>query len=242
MSLSLEGVSNFIQTEITSTSTAQNRLLLLLSKHSINVGEKLSSDLKNESSLESASKRITVSTTENNIECRIALGKAKLGSKCIAPCSCTGSQRWIQFSEFNRLRRKDPNQWKVCQTCQQPFECNLFTKYGGLQASLVGNLLDNISSVRYGIAGVILIGSYVSALDKLLLRFFMTRYWWQMVTTHLIYLCRYYNSIYCVIVSSVVEINSFAISIKVLVIKVSCTIFFTTIFTVRKRFYCIIPC
>ena len=39
--------------------------------------------------------------------------------------ACSGSSQWIQFTELNRLRRKDPDQWKICQVCLMM----LFAKY-----------------------------------------------------------------------------------------------------------------
>jgi hypothetical protein len=57
---------------------------------------------------------IALSTDENEIECRVSLGPVPHGVKAISPCGCTGSQKWVQYSVFNRLRRKEPNHWKTC--------------------------------------------------------------------------------------------------------------------------------
>ena len=95
---------------------------------------------------------IALSTSKNNYDCRISFDKVlthsliycinylltytfkvPIGHKCIAPCGCTGSGKWIQFSELNRLRRKEPLQWITCQTCQQKFNYNSLMVYGGIQ-------------------------------------------------------------------------------------------------------------
>lgn len=127
--------------------------------------------------------RITVSTFENNIDCRIALGKAPEGSKCVAPCGCTGSQKWVQFSELNRLRRKDPLQWKTCRTCQRKFDYELFTPYGGLKANIIGYALDHRVTIRT-IGGVLsLFVVYASSLPLLVSRILTSHFFWQQVRT-----------------------------------------------------------
>jgi hypothetical protein len=55
--------------------------------------------------------KVALSREDNNLECRVALGRAPVGKKLIAPCGCTGSQEWVQFAELNRLRRREPLQW-----------------------------------------------------------------------------------------------------------------------------------
>jgi hypothetical protein len=55
---------------------------------------------------------------------------------------------------MNRLRRKDPQQWTVCRTCQQRFEYDLFAVYGGVPASLIGYALDHPGWVRAAVAAV----------------------------------------------------------------------------------------
>ena len=98
---------------------------------------------------------IALSTSKNNYDCRISFDKVTysftftnsliysysfkvpIGQKCIAPCGCTGSGKWIQFSELNRLRRKEPLQWITCQTCQQKFNYNSLIVYGGIQGDIL---------------------------------------------------------------------------------------------------------
>jgi len=122
-----------------------------------------------------------VSTEENNLECRVALGRAPLGSKCIAPCGCTGSSQWIQFAELNRLRRKEPSQWKICQTCQQPFEYTAIASHGGFKGGIISTMLDNHTLLRISIIGSSLLITTFSPLGSLGLRFLLSGLFWKQV-------------------------------------------------------------
>lgn len=177
----------FVQTELAATSSAQQAIVKLLShSHLIPLGQMPRSlahfrRSDDESIKESHAKsRIVVSDESNNIECRISLGRAPFGSKCVAPCGCIGSQKWIQFTELNRLRRKDPSQWTVCQTCQQNFEYDIFSNYGGLGSNLIGLALDNKSILRGALLSISAVLVYGLSLKNWLMRFMVSRIWWQM--------------------------------------------------------------
>jgi hypothetical protein len=179
----------FLQTELAATSSAQQAIVKLLSQnHLIPLGQiprSLSHHRRtgDESTKASTAKsRIVVSDESNNIECRISLGRAPIGAKCVSPCGCIGSQKWIQFMELNRLRRKDPSQWTVCQTCQQKFEYDIFSNYGGLSSSLVGLALDNKSILRGALLCVSTVLIYSLSIGSWVLRFLLSRPFWQMHT------------------------------------------------------------
>ena len=97
----------------------------------------------------------------------------------MAPCGCTGSQQWIQFSELNSLRRKEENQWKICQTCQQKFEYSGYTIHGGIKGNIVTALLDNPKILRIGLLSIIFVLCYNLAVDHILLRFSVSKIFWQ---------------------------------------------------------------
>lgn len=137
----------FLRLEMASCSLAQSSIKQFLHSRGIPVGEGSAAVQKNypfqrlqQSSIHD---RIIRSTDSNNIECRISLERAPVGAICVAPCGCSGSQKWVQFTELNKLRRKDPKQWITCQTCQQPFNYAQFSRYGGVAANLIGVILDN---------------------------------------------------------------------------------------------------
>ena len=99
-----------LQTEAHQLSCIQRNLDETLSQKGIHVcGIKIA-----EKNHLSHHQRVCVSTVEHPVDCRVSLSAIPFGSKGIAPCGCTGSQKWIQFSLANKLRRKDPEQWKIC--------------------------------------------------------------------------------------------------------------------------------
>ena len=110
-------VTNYLQSELASIAKAHNSINSLLREKRIPIGDQpcslrdvFASDNKQHGKL-----MVILSDDSNDIECRVALERAPIGSKCIAPCGCTGSQQWIQFAVLNRMRRSEPSQWMVCQ-------------------------------------------------------------------------------------------------------------------------------
>lgn len=110
-------ISKFLQSELSSIASAHSSIQSLLREKRIPIGDQprslkmvLGADNKEQGKL-----MVTLSDETNDIECRVALERAPIGSKCIAPCGCTGSQQWIQFAVLNRMRRSDPSQWMTCQ-------------------------------------------------------------------------------------------------------------------------------
>lgn len=110
-------ISKFLQSELASIATAHNTIHTFLREKRIPIGEQPRS-LKATSASDSKQQgklMVILSEDTNEIECRVALERAPIGSKCIAPCGCTGSQQWIQFAVLNRMRRSEPSQWTTCQ-------------------------------------------------------------------------------------------------------------------------------
>ena len=110
-------ISKFLQNELASIATAHNTIHTFLRDKRIPIGDQPRS-LKLTSTSDSRQQgklMVILSDESNEIECRVALERAPIGSKCIAPCGCTGSQQWIQFAVLNRMRRSEPSQWTICQ-------------------------------------------------------------------------------------------------------------------------------
>lgn len=171
----------FLQNELAAVGAAQQKILGFLGQKNIHIGQLPTSKLKTVD-VDDIRSRIAVSTEENNIECRVALAKAPVGSKCIAPCGCVGSQKWIQFSEFNKLRRNDPAQWIFCPNCQQKYLVNEFTNYGGINANLVGVALNNMSLVRVAVMLSLLASGTMLSVHKIVLRLLTSHVFWQAVS------------------------------------------------------------
>ena len=110
-------ITKFLQTELASIATAHNSIHMQLREKRIPIGDQPRSlrSTSTDDDKRHGKLMVTLSHELNNIECRVALERAPLGSKCIAPCGCTGSQQWIQFAVLNRMRRSEPSQWTVCQ-------------------------------------------------------------------------------------------------------------------------------
>ena len=126
--------------------------------------------------------RVCMSTEENEVECRISLDRVEIGKKCIAPCGCGGSQRWIQFSEFNRLRRKEPSKWITCQTCQQKFDYSILDGHiSDVKAHVISTLLDKPVILRSILGLTFLVLSAIFRFDRLMLRLLTSRFFWQRV-------------------------------------------------------------
>lgn len=167
----------YLQSEMASCSSAQQQIVTFLHGKRIPIGQGVS--LRNMA--ETVRSRIVVSTKEKGVECRIALGKAPPGAKCVAPCGCSGSQKWVQFSELNRLRRKDPTQWTICRTCQQKFDYSMFEPYGGLPGNIVGLLLDNKPMLRAFVVAFGVLLFYVLNAPLWISRVLTSRILWQQV-------------------------------------------------------------
>mmetsp|Transcript_25100 Transcript_25100/g.36040 ORF Transcript_25100/g.36040 Transcript_25100/m.36040 type:complete len:269 (+) Transcript_25100:1894-2700(+) len=181
----------YLQSEMSATSVAQNKIISFLKQNNIPIGDSIESvsisrqkRKESHNGMDSANKnelaeRVVVSTRENNIECRIALGRAPLGSKCVAPCGCSGSQKWIEFRQFNRLRRTDPSQWVQCQTCRQPFQIALFAETAGVPAQLLGLMLDRKELPRAALLACLCVAAWCGALLPALCRLVVSRPVWQ---------------------------------------------------------------
>jgi hypothetical protein len=174
----------YLQQEQASCSHSQQNLLKFLRSHKIPIGSEQGSlrNSLNSAGFDRIEDRVITSTMENPVECRISLDKAPPGSKCISPCLCSGSQKWVQFSVINKLRRKDPASWKICQTCRTPYRFDLFTAYSPVSASLIGLMLDQIQIIRGMVFTVAAIFSYLIQLPSLLLGYLVSKSFWQNVS------------------------------------------------------------
>ena len=179
-------VTKFLQNEITSIATAHNSINSFLRDRKIPIGDVPGSlrTTTNSDKIGGAGKKLIVALSEksNNIECRVALERAPIGSKCIAPCGCSGSQKWIQFSVLNRMRRTDPGQWRVCQTCQQQFDYSGFLAYGGELGNVISLVLDNPVILRSTLGGVAAIVMWEGTVGRLSMRLLMSRFFWNLHT------------------------------------------------------------
>ncbi len=172
-------IPKYLQNELISIGKSQQSIVNFLSQKNIRIGHQ-SFPINKLKDVDFVS-RIALSTKDNPLVCRISLGLAPEGALCVAPCGCTGSQKWIQFSEYNKLRRSDPTQWQICKTCQQDFQTEPFTSRSGLRANVIGILLDNMYILRS--VGVLsaLGASYVIDLNAMISRVLTSRIVWQNV-------------------------------------------------------------
>eukprot|EP01039_Chlorochromonas_danica_P003035 gene3035-3311_t len=174
----------YLQKEQTAVTSAQRDIIDFLHSKKISIGREPTHPIlgqqdsisDDESSLKA---HVAISTESHPIECRVTLGPAPPGSLCVAPCGCTGSQKWVQFQVLNKLRRKEPNQWTTCPTCRQAFRHDLFLSHANLQANLVGMLLDKISIVRWILFSSCLVIGYLISFPGLIEKFLVSKTFWQ---------------------------------------------------------------
>lgn len=139
-------ILEWLQSQSCEVAAAQNNIKSFLYSKKIPVGTQPRSLVRSNATIHTL--RVALSSEDSDYECRISLGKAGTGKKVVAPCGCTGSQEWVQFSELNRMRRRDPSQWVVCQTCQQRFDYGSLQQYGGLPGNLISSVLDHRAVLR----------------------------------------------------------------------------------------------
>lgn len=174
-------VLTYLQNEQAAVTSAQYNLLQFLRQRKVPIGQQPGS-LRPVESTENEQSRIVTSTVNNNIECRISFDRVPLGHKCIAPCQCMGSQKWVQFSVMNKLRRKDPAAWVTCPTCRTPFRYDLFFTHAGIVPSLIGALLDNMAVLRALIAIVTVVLGEIAHIRALIMSYLVSRSFWQLVS------------------------------------------------------------
>lgn len=189
---SLASVQAYLQNEALALSEAQQQISSFLISKNIPIKSlSLSRDERKRLAAlaEKSKSRVCMSTEENEVECRISLDTVDIGKKCIAPCGCVGSQRWIQFSEFNRLRRKEPSKWVTCQTCQQKFDYSIISKQSvDVKTALLSTMLDKPVIVRSILAVTVMVTSVLFSLDKVILRLITSRFFWQRVSSLLFHI------------------------------------------------------
>ena len=175
-------VTKFLQTELTALAAAHNSINTFLRDRKIAVGDAPGSLRTSLPGSSATSNRLVVALSDesNNIECRVALERAPVGAKCIAPCGCTGSQRWVQVSVLNKMRRTDPAQWKVCQTCMQPFDYAGFVAHGGEVGNVVSLVLDHPAILRSAVAAVAAVLLWEGTVTRLFMRAMLSRSFWNM--------------------------------------------------------------
>jgi hypothetical protein len=167
--------ANYLQSESVAVSSAlQNVQSFLRSKGIATYGPPIPThDVHNKKT------KVVVSTKKHPLECRISLDTVEPGKKCVAPCSCIGSQEFIQFSEFNKLRRKDPGSWVTCQTCMQPFDYSFLNENtSGLKGFAISTVLDKPVYMRAGLFMTICFAWYITSFHKLLLKFLVSKWFW----------------------------------------------------------------
>ena len=175
-------VTKFLQTELTALAAAHNSINTFLRDRKIAVGDAPGSLRTSLPGSSATSNRLVVALSDesNNIECRVALERAPVGAKCITPCGCTGSQRWVQVSVLNKMRRTDPAQWKVCQTCMQPFDYAGFVAHGGEVGNVVSLVLDHPAILRSAVAAVAAVLLWDGTVTRLFMRAMLSRSFWNM--------------------------------------------------------------
>jgi hypothetical protein len=175
-------VSTFLQQEQILCVNAQQQIVNYLRQKGIPLGSGPGVLRAIREKDDSINGRVTTSRSDNDIECRITLGKAPIGARCISPCSCTGSQKWVQFSVLNRLRRKIPSEWKTCQTCREPYKYHLFTRYGNLHTEILRLLLDKRTVLRGILALFVVALLHGIDLPAILMKVTLSKFVWEQVT------------------------------------------------------------
>lgn len=182
-----EEIMNWLRQQQVEVSMAQTNLVQKLRDFGIPVGMPPGSLLQQhqDQNMDDLHNRVITSTHDNQIECRITLGRAQIGKKCVAPCQCTGSQKWVQFSVLNKLRRKDPRAWITCPTCRTPYRYDLLVAKSDLRTSLLSAVLDNLVVLRSFLAITLLSTAVIAGVPNSILRFLVSRFFWQRVCTYL---------------------------------------------------------
>lgn len=192
------GLVSYLQQEAAAVTQAQHAVQQFLLSKQVPVGlSPLASQALRRSRQTAAQQephRIALSSEDNDITCRISLTRVPLGRKCkpclssaphhrsgVAPCGCSGSQEWVQFSELNRLRRLEPSQWTVCQTCRRRFDYGAVQMYGGVLGNLVSLALDHVSAVRAGAMVLLAVLGSLCRVGSLALRVATSTALWQLV-------------------------------------------------------------
>lgn len=175
----------YLQKEQIACSQAQQNLIQVLKQRYIPLGQEARSLLRqqHDSDHDNIQDRIIESRADNHVECRISLDRVPIGSKCIAPCQCTGSSKYVQFSVLNKLRRQDPKQWIICPTCRTPFQYERFMAYGNSQSAMIGYVLDHARVLRSVLLTSVLMVSYVLDLPSWLSRFVVSSTFWMQVSS-----------------------------------------------------------
>lgn len=177
-----ENVINWLRQQQLEVSMAQSNLVQRLRDYGIPVGLPPGSrPLQEKDEADDITKRVTVCTRSNPIECRVALGRAQLGRICVSPCQCTGSQKWVQFSVLNKLRRKDPQTWVTCPTCRTPYRFDLLYSNADAKTSVLSAVLDNLNVLRSAMAIILMSAVVWSHLPAFIMRILVSRAFWQKV-------------------------------------------------------------
>ncbi|CAM9493765.1 unnamed protein product, partial [Discosporangium mesarthrocarpum] len=122
-----------------------------------------------------------LSTEERRMDCRMYV-EAEVGKKVVAPCKCKGTQKWISLAALNSERRKEPQKWKRCPTCQAPIDYKLYEEHGGSVGKLVSGVLNNTKSSRVVLGLLVAINVWVASpiIHYMVVRIMTSGVLWQM--------------------------------------------------------------
>lgn len=171
-------VLDFLQHESAAVTASNNEIRNFLVSNQIPIGGTPGS-LRDSGKSVNRKVKIALSTQESDFECRVTLGKPPLGRKLIAPCGCTGSQEWVQFAELNRLRRKEPSQWVICQTCLQKYDYGPIHENGGVLGNVLSHILDNTKILRTAAVVVASAIVFILPVNKGIMRIVTSGALWQ---------------------------------------------------------------
>lgn len=88
------------------------------------------------------------------------------------------TNKWIQFSTYNKLRRKDPIQWKTCKTCNSLYIQDITIKYGGTIGNFVSIVLDNPVLIKIILSFIVVTLTSILQLQNLLSRILVSKIFW----------------------------------------------------------------
>lgn len=120
------------------------------------------------------------STAEHPLRCRVYM-EPEEGSKVVAPCRCKGTQRWIAVRALNQQRRKEPQKWERCPTCQAPIDYTLYEKQMKGTDRLATLILNHRRAARTALAIIISVGTILTALQLqwLIVRILVSEFVWK---------------------------------------------------------------
>lgn len=120
------------------------------------------------------------SSREHPLHCRVYI-EPEEGSKVVAPCRCKGSQKFISISALNQQRRKEPEKWKCCPTCQAPIDYTMYEQHMGQLYKPLSWILNHRRASRTVLGSIVTAGAWLTLyqLRWLFIRILVSGFVWE---------------------------------------------------------------